>query len=619
MRALHQFLPLLLLLLAQPVPAQFDGGDDPFGGGDIPTVDDAFDIAVTLADAANTLRLDITIAEHCYLYRHKLDIRLESADGETLETFDAVRLPPGKSKVDEFFGQVQVYYDSVSVSLPAPDMPPDAIVVVDFQGCVEDLLCYPPDTRRFPVDTLDRASGQGTASADTDTGARADDQPGFVATLFSSDAQAFNEWMRGHALGMVVLLFFAGGLLLAFTPCVFPMIPILSGIIAGEKQPSTRRGFTLSLAYVLGMAVPYTLAGLLVALFGAGLNLQYWLQQPAAIIAAAAVFVVLALAMFGLYELQLPAALRERLHRASPDRGGSLPAAAIMGVISALVVSPCVTPILAGALVYVAGTGDALIGALSLFAMALGMGVPLIILGTSEGRLLPRAGTWMVDIRRFFGVLLLGVAIWLLDRIIGDSITLGLYGVLLAVYGIQMGALEPAMEGVSRLRRGIALVLALYGAVMVVGAAGGGTDPLQPLAGGEETTQSSAPADTGAWHYLEGRDNLNAALEQARSEGRPVLVDFFAEWCVSCRVLEEETLNHPQVLDALDDFALIRVDITTVNRENRQIMKDHQVMGLPTLMFLAPDGAEVPDSRVLGEMSPERFLKHLNRRVFPAI
>lgn len=614
MRAFYRLFPLLLLLLAPAAPAQLEGGPDPFGDN-IPSVEEAFDISVSLDKTARTLWLDIDIADNCYLYRDKLAVQLEGADGNTLQTFDDVELPPGKSKVDEFFGEVQVYYDSLSLPLPAPELPSDATLVVDFQGCVEDLLCYPPETRRFPVETLGGTGDDKSAAAKPEN----DDESGFIATLFSSDAHAFNDWMRGHSPVMVMLLFFAGGLLLAFTPCVFPMIPILSGIIAGEKQPSARRGFTLSLAYVLGVAVPYTLAGLLVALFGAGLNLQYWLQQPAAIITAAVIFVALALAMFGLYELQLPAALRERLHRAGPDRGGSLPAAAVMGVISALVVSPCVTPILAGALVYVAGTGDAVIGALSLFAMALGMGVPLIILGTSEGRLLPRVGNWMVDIRRFFGVLLLGVAIWLLDRIIPDSITLGLYGVLLAVYGIQLGALEPATEDTSRLRRGIALVLALYGAVMVVGAAGGGTDPLQPLAGDEKTTQPSASTDTGAWQYLEGHDNLNAALRQARAQGRPVLVDFFAEWCVSCRVLEEETLNHPEVLDALADFALIRVDITAVNRENRQIMKDHGVMGLPTLLFLAPDGDEVPESRVLGEMSPERFLKHLKKRVFTAI
>jgi thiol:disulfide interchange protein DsbD len=433
--------------------------------------------------------------------------------------------------------------------------------------------------------------------------------------------------MQGHHLSMVVALFFAGGLLLAFTPCVFPMIPILTGVIAGENNPSAYRGFTLSLAYVLGVAIPYTLAGLLVASFGAGMNLQYWLQQPAAIITAAFVFVVLSLAMFGLYELQLPAFLRDRLNRAGHERGGSLLGAGLLGVISALIVSPCVTPILAGALVYVAGTGDAVTGASSLFALSMGMGVPLILVGTGGASLLPRAGAWMDDIKHLFGVLMLGMAIWLLDRILADGITLALYGMLLTVYGVQLGALEPGGE--YRLRRGLALLLALYGVVMLIGAASGGKDPWQPLAhlqpDAAVTAENNAPAradaDAGmaAWRHLEGQAALERQLQQAQQADQPVLVDFFAEWCVACRILEEETLSHPEVLEALSGFRLLRVDITEVNAENRALMEDFRVLGLPTLMFRDGDGAEIPDSRVLGEMGPDRFRQHLNEKVFPAI
>jgi thiol:disulfide interchange protein DsbD len=423
---------------------------------------------------------------------------------------------------------------------------------------------------------------------------------------------------------MVMLLYFAGGLLLAFTPCVFPMIPILSGIIAGADNPGAGRGFMLSSAYVLGVALPYTLAGMLVALFGAGMNLQYMLQQPAAIIASTVVFVVLALAMFGLYELQLPAALRNRLNALGDGRsGGSLWGAGLMGAISALVVSPCVTPILAGALVYVAASGDAVTGALSLFSLSMGMGLPLILAGTGGGHLLPKAGGWMEDIKRFFGVMMLGIAIWLLDRIIPDGVTLALYGLLLAVYGIWLGALEPVQEGQSRLKRSLALVLALYGAIMVVGAAGGGTDPLQPL--NRPDTGSSASATTqaatqGPWLKLKGAEALQQQLDEARRNGQPVLVDFYADWCVACKVLEEKTLNQADVLAALANanYRLIKADITEINRENQGIMQRYGIIGLPCLIFFDPAGNEIDGSRILGEMGPESFISHMNTKVSAA-
>ncbi|MGB1408589.1 protein-disulfide reductase DsbD [Alloalcanivorax venustensis] len=367
-----------------------------------------------------------------------------------------------------------------------------------------------------------------------------------------------------------------------------------------------------------------------VAVFGAGLNLQFLLQQPAAILTSVVIFVLLALSMFGLYELQLPERLRNRLNNAGPNGRGGLGGAVLMGVISALVVSPCVTPILAGALLYVAGTGDAVTGAASLFALALGMGVPLIIFGTGGGHFLPRAGQWMEDIKRFFGVVMLGVAIWLLDRIVSDTLTLAFYGLLLAVYGVQLGALEPVREGGSRLKRGLALVLALYGAIMVVGAAGGGSDPWQPLkpltqpqtessgqAGGDNTAATADDGQHGPWIDVDGRQGLRDALARSADADKPVLVDFFAEWCVACKVMEDTTLSDPRVLDAMAGYDLYRVDITEINQENQNIMADYDIFGLPSFVFFAPDGEEVPESRVLGEMDSERFLKHLERRVTP--
>lgn len=586
----------------------------------VPTLEEAFDISA-LADAeGQQITVTFVLYPGVYLYQHRFDFRLLDQNGNLLNEFADYQPPAGKHKVDEIFGDVQVYYDRLDLVLPLDAVPMvDTVLEVDYQGCLEEILCYPPKTASLPLQ-FNTASNPPRAA-----GIQSGSDDDFFATLASEDAGAFSRWMGGHGLGMTVLLFFVGGVLLAFTPCVFPMIPILSGIIAGSANPSAGRGFILSSAYVLGVAVPYTLAGLLVALFGAGLNLQYLLQQPAAIITSVVIFVVLSLSMFGLYELQLPEKLRNRLNALGEGReGGSLWGAGIMGAISALVVSPCVTPILAGALVYVAGSGDALTGAASLFALSIGMGVPLIMVGTGGGHALPRAGAWMDEIKRFFGVLMLGVAVWLAGRIMDDALTLGLYGILMAAYGVYLGALEPVGEDGSRLKRAIALVMALYGAIMVVGGAGGGTDPLRPLTNNpvaaatheQDTSQAwQGQLQTGQWLTLRGEQALDQALAASRAAGKPVLVDFFADWCVACKVLEEETLTHPDVLTQLDQHVLLRVDITEVNRANQQIMERFNILGLPCLIFFAGDGQEVADSRVLGEMGPQTFLSHLAQRV----
>ncbi len=641
--------PRLLMLIAGLILAttasalSLDGGDSLFGGDParLPNVDEAIQVVPDADWDRQQLLVSFSMLERVYLYRHRLDFTLRDANGNLLDDFGDLELPPGEAKTDEIYGDVNVFFGQLDVRLPLDSVPlADTELEVKYQGCIEDRLCYPPEVRTFSFSPPrhggnDDAGAPDVAAAATPTDAGDD---GFLATLFSEDANAFNQWMSGRDLGLIVALFFAGGLLLAFTPCVFPMIPILSGIIAGHGHApghgaGAKRGFVLSLAYVLGVAVPYTLAGMLVAVFGAGLNLQFLLQQPAAIITSVVIFVLLALSMFGLYELQLPAALRDRLNSAGTG-GGGLFGAAVLGAISALVVSPCVTPILAGALLYVAGTGDALTGAASLFALAIGMGVPLIIFGTGGGHLLPRAGHWMEEIKRFFGVIMLGVAIWLLDRIVGDTLTLALYGVLLTAYGVQLGALEPVAEGGSRLKRAAALVLALYGAVMLIGAAGGGTDPWQPLkpmthpapvaaaAPGPERsdTPTARPApdgDHGPWVSLAGRQPLHDALAASARADRPVLVDFFAEWCVACKVMEDTTLADPRVLEAMAGFDLYRVDITEINDENQKIMEDYNIFGLPSFVFFDPDGAEVPNARVLGEMDAERFLKHLDNKILP--
>ncbi|MZR63649.1 protein-disulfide reductase DsbD [Alcanivorax sp. DP30] len=608
-------LALALLLAWSATMAQDFFGEEP-----LPTVDEAIQL-VTDADWDNQqLLLDFELIDDVYLYQHRFGFTLKDTNGNVLDDFKDLTLPEGKAKTDEIFGDVIVYFHRVGVTLPVKSVPlVDTVLEVRYQGCIEDTLCYPPTKKTFEFSSPQPTKKSPAASAASPVS----NGNGFLDTLQSEDANAFNQWMENQSIGLIIGLFFVGGLLLAFTPCVFPMVPILSGIIAGEENPSASRGFVLSSAYVLGMAVPYTLAGLLVALFGAGLNLQFLLQQPAAIITSAVIFVVLALSMFGLYELQLPHFLRDKLHQPGEEKRGSLIGAAIMGAISALVVSPCVTPILAGALIYVAASGDAATGAASLFALSIGMGIPLIIVGTGGGSLLPRAGMWMEEIKRFFGVVMLGVAIWLLSRIIDDTIALGLYGLLFAVYGVQLGALEAAGEGLARLKRGLALVLALYGSVMIVGALSGGSDPLQPLQPLTQQpqvvnqTNNTAPQDHGPWQTLIGKASLEQALAASRRADKPVLVDFFAEWCVACRVLEEETLSNEAVLTEMTGFDLYRVDITEINADSQAIMEHYNILGLPALVFFDTTSNEVPNARVLGEMGPDRFIQHLNAKVAP--
>ena len=576
-------------------------------------------VSATADAAGEQIKVLFVLAPDVYLYHHALDFRLTDTSGNVIDDFAGFTPPPGELKQDEIFGEVDVSWEILEISLPLQTIPLTPVrLEAAYQGCLDNVLCYAPQMATLP---LVFAPGANRIVAWTEAPAR----QGFLKTLWSEDANAFSEWLKNQSLIMALSLFFIGGLLLAFTPCVFPMVPILSGIIAGQQQPTALRGFLLSSAYVLGMAIPYTAAGLLVALLGAGVNLTYWLQQPAAILVSAGIFLLLALAMFNVITLQMPAVLRDRLQRTDKGRSGSLGSAAIMGAISALVVSPCVTPILAGAMVYVAGTGNATTGALSLFFLAFGMGVPLIAWGTGGSHLLPRAGAWMNEIQRFFGVVMIAVAIWLLDRIIPAPLTLALYGVVLCAYGVVLGALQPTREDYSRLRRGLATVMALYGVVMVVGAIQGGDDPLQPLSRSSQHTatlmEGTTTTDDNGFITVVGQQALQTLMRNAAMTGQPVLVDFFAQWCVACKVLEETTLQDAAVLAAMaeHDMLLVRADITEVNRDSRNIMQDYGIIGLPSVLFFDNDGTEIPGARVLGEMSAERFLQHLEKRVFTHI
>lgn len=537
------------------------------------------------------------VADDYYLYRERLDFALIDAGDDVELRTDNARYSASEPKDDPFFGETEVYYHYASVRIPVDGVPAEgAQLRVGYQGCNEPLgVCYPPETTTIDV----AAIGDGGAAVAGAGGGGGGGEP-----LNAQDriAAALND----YSLAWVALLFTGFGLLLALTPCVFPMIPILAGVIAGDRRATgSARATFLSVLFVAAMALTYAAVGVAVGLTGA--SIQAWFQQPIVLYGFAALFVLLALAMFGLFDLQMPGGLRnslDTLARRLP--GGSAGSSVGLGVLSALIVGPCVTPPLIGALIYIAETGDPVTGGVALFAMGVGMGVPLVVAGASAGHLLPRAGQWMHVIRGIFGVLLLAVAIWLLQRAVPVAVSMALWAILLIVTGVYMGALNAVAAGWPRLWKGVGLVFVVYGVVLVVGAAAGGQSLLQPLRGIAQTAGPGEQADV-AFREVKGMSGLDAALDQARTEGRTVMVDFTADWCISCKELQAFTYPDPAVQDALGDSLLLRVDVTDHDGQDREMLEHFGVFGPPAILFFGPDGVERRGHRVVGYVSADRF------------
>ncbi|WP_298218323.1 protein-disulfide reductase DsbD [Halothiobacillus sp.] len=582
----------LSLLLALPAHAEQD----------FLPVEQAFPLSVS-QDADGQVRLNWKISDGYYMYRKEVKVEAEPA-GSAKE----VIMPSGIIKNDKYFGPTEVYHDQLTVLVDAPAA---KVLNVRWQGCAEAGICYPPQSRKVTLADVPVASDAPSQSkVDTGNVARTAD------TALGAD-QDLAERLSKVNLGWMLVVFFGLGLLMAFTPCVLPMLPILSSLIAGSGA-SPRRGFVLSLAFVLPMALTYAAVGAAAALAGA--NLQATLQNPWVLGGFGLIFVVLSLAMFGFYELQLPAALRNRLNSASQgQRGGTLVGAAAMGVLSALLVGPCMTAPLAGALLYIGNTGDVLTGGLALFSLGLGMGVPLLVVGTIGPRLLPRPGEWMNRVKALFGFILLGTAIVFVSRVLPDALTLGLWGALLLAIALSLLMLVKQLGSPKDrlLSRYFALLLGLWGGAMVLGAAGGASNPLQPLSFVKTT---AAPAQAAVTDDFMARfapvktgQALAARVAEAGQRGQWTLVDFYADWCVSCQVIEHEVFTDPRVQQALADMQLLRPDVTANDAEDRALMRAHQILGPPTIMLIGPDGKERRAERIIGELSAVEFLAHLDR------
>ena len=542
-------------------------------------------------------------ADEYYLYRKKLLLK----QGKTKHK--AVRFSQdGILKYDEAFGEVIVFYGQLEAIFDLSALNPGEPVQLRHQGCAEAGLCYPP--QKAELNDIDWNAVSASAASASQSSA---EEPTTKPAGSSGDS-----WFEGQSWFGVVGLFFILGLGLTFTPCVLPMVPILTSIVVGQQQHTPARGFVLSTTYVLGMAITYAAAGVTVGLLGAGANIQTWMQTPWVLTLFAVLFFLLSLSMFGLYELQLPAALRNRLNDINQkQKGGNLIGVFLMGVLSALVVSPCVSAPLAGALVYLSTTGDAWLGGSALLALGLGMGAPLIVLGTSGASMLPKAGGWMDKVKAFFGVLLIGVAIWLLSRFLDATIVLAMWGALALIYAVSLGALDKADTGKQQVVRGFAVLLLIYGAAAVTGALLGNDDPLQPLKSSHAvsvTAGASHQAEASPFTMVKSRAELNAAVKQhlQTNPDGAVMLDYYADWCIACKVMEKEVFHHADVQQYWPDMLWLQVDVTEQTDEQVAMMEEYNLFGPPSMLFFTSDG-ELKDLRILGEMHKAEFLAHVDK------
>lgn len=598
------------------------------------------------ASAPNQYTLTWRVAQGYYLYKDQM--KIVATDGATVSSVKWTT--PTQSKDDPTFGQVQVFHNqaiavvTVNTSKVTTGQP---ILNVRYQGCADGGLCYPPinaqvalnvantpapvdktaavtpaaDTNNAvvnassarPIDPNESAATTSTNTA-TATTSSVPELGAPTPTRLSSDSNSLSQFLNTASLPMILGTLLLLGIGLAFTPCVFPMMPILTSLIAGEdkKTLTPMRGFKLSLVYVLGMALVYALLGSLMGALGARANVAIWLQKPVVIIASAALFVALALSMFGLFSLQLPVTLQNRLNQlANRQKGGRMTGAFVMGAISALVVSPCVSAPLVGVLGFISTTGQAAMGAVALFALGLGMGIPLIVLGTTGGKFLPKAGVWMNAVKGFFGVGLLAVAIGLLERILPPTLSMVLWAMLCAGSAVFMGAFAQAHTRVAQVFKALGLLVFAYAIALLIGAWSGQTNPLKPLAGfsfARANMQGANSSEGVPFKTIKTIDALNDELANAKQAGKPVVLDLVADWCTSCKVMERTTFMDAQVVARLSNYSALRLDITDTSSAHNAWMQTQGIFGPPVVQFYDAQGNEVKDHRVTGEANANEFL-----------
>lgn len=582
-------------------------------------VEKAFQISGERVD--DNIIIKFTITPGHYLYQHML--HFEPVDS-TKTQLGQPALPKGELKYDQFLKKnLETYPTTFEFPIPATTQEKFPEITVTFQGCAEAGLCYPPTSVNL-VPLLASANTENTPPVVVHTPTTESKQD----TSENDEDHFLNSLLSDANLFQILLLFYLAGLTLTFTPCVLPMIPIVSSMVISSHGTRKHKAL-LTASYVLAMALTYAIAGVLMGIFGASLNLQARLQSPWLLIPFAILFVLLALAMFGLYELQLPEKLRDRLTRIDQKTGtkyqGTLTGAALAGVFSSLLVSPCVSAPLVGALVFISSTGNVVIGGLSLFALGLGMGTPLFIVGAGGINLLPKAGQWMEGTKRAFGLLMLGIAIWLLERLIPGHITMLLWSTLAIGAAICLGGLDfNQKQGWAIFRQVLGVLLLIYGVTLFVGGIQGHSNPLQPLTPAYQAAtsrqpdmfthgESTQPATIKPMTVVKTSAELEAALAQAAAVDQPAFLDIYADWCISCKGFERNILPDPDIQQHLSPFAAIKLDITANSDDHREIMKKLNVFGPPAYIFYSPSGELLKNLQKKGEISKEVLISSLKK------
>jgi thiol:disulfide interchange protein DsbD len=565
--------------------------------------DEAFKPYVEAIDG-NTVEVSFQIAAGYYLYKDKISA---SSNSESAR-LGRLELPTGIVHSDEYFGDTEVFYDEVFGKVSLARATPEAMdleIEVGFQGCADGGICYPPITR-----TLSVSLPPATAVADLPDRAESD--------VPQSEQARLADLITNASLWLVIATFFGAGLLLALTPCVLPMVPILSGIIAGEgDNVSPIRGFSLALSYVMGMALVYTAAGIAAA--AVGVQLQAIFNQPWVLILFAGLFVVLALGMFGLFEMQMPSGIQSRLATVSGNqKTGTMIGAFVMGALSSLIVTACVAPPLVATLTVIGQTGDMLRGGAALFALSLGMGAPLLLVGASAGKLLPKAGAWMEAVKNAFGFMMLALAIWMLSRILSGTLTLTLWSILIFMLGVFMGGLttlSPESSGKQKLGKGFGLLAIIYGAILLLGSLSGSDSLLRPLAGigGVALSGSTSVAQHNELEFqrIKTTDDLDQALASAAAQGKTTMLDFYADWCVSCKEMEAYTFTDANVQSALSNTVLLQADVTANDSADQVLLARFGVFGPPTIIFFDTAGQQKTGYEVVGYMKAAAFTEHV--------
>ncbi|ODN43737.1 hypothetical protein BGC07_13560 [Piscirickettsia litoralis] len=581
--------------------------------------DQAFQLTVKQKDN-NLIQAHWKIASDYHLYREKIHIKLETNNNNNAQIqLQKINLPTGIAKHNDILGDYQLYENQLTLNIPVQDSNKRPFTLkISYQGCKGEQYCYPPITKYFPfnADTNTSSHSRKIPAQHLIHNVQTQALPTNHAISFSSPSlSSIQHLFASHNIGLILISFLGFGLLLSLTPCVLPMLPILAGIIMGQKGITTRRAFSLSLSYVIGVAVTYAIAGIVAASIGQ--SLQAMLQNPWTIGAFSLIFVLLALSLFGLYELQLPSFLRDRIDNLNRNRqGGSYLGVAIMGALSSLVVSPCVSAPLAGALVYLGSTGNIWLGGSALFLMGLGMGVPLIIVGTSGGKLFLKAGPWMEKVKTLLGVLLLAMAVWMLSRITSSQTTSLLWGSFLIISAIYMGALEPAIAGWQRLYKSAGVIMLVVGGGFILNIILIQHINTPQISMINNSANPTAPQSTKIkpelFHVVHTPEQFNKTLNQFQKSGKPILIDYYASWCVACKEMDHGTFKNQAVREELKHFNLMRIDVTENNTASKQLEKKYQIFAPPSIVFLSPDGKLIEQAKIAGAVSSDELLNYLH-------